>query len=137
MKLPASILAVLILAAPASAQTDEPTKGERELAELIEGRVAGEPVRCLTRIEADSVRIIDETAFVFRDRRTIYINRPVTGTRYLDRWDMPVFRKFGSSNLCRSDQVELVDRNSGFPGPVLQLGAFIPYTLPETESPQS
>lgn len=113
---------LIALAVPALA--DE-AKGEAELAELLEGRVAGEPVKCLTTARRDGAQIVNGTAFVFRDGATLYVNRPA-GARVLDWNDLPVFRQFGTS-LCANDQVELRDRYSLFPGPVLLLGEFVPY----------
>lgn len=118
--------AAAVLCAPPAAAADEPSAGERELAEILEGYVAGEPVDCLSGAESDRMQVIDDTAFVFRDGRTIYVNRP-HGADLLDDSDLPVFRMHGSQ-LCRLDQVELRDRISGIPGPVIALDEFIPYT---------
>lgn len=123
----ASAAAILSFCAtlPASAE-DEPSRGEQELAKILEGRVAGEPIKCLHSSQSDRMQVVPDTAFVFRDGRTIYVNRP-RGAEVLDRSDLPVFRQFGSQ-LCRLDQVELRDRISGFPGPVIVLEDFVPYT---------
>jgi hypothetical protein len=122
----ATAAATLALCAPLGAAADEPSRGERELAEILEGRVAGEPVDCLNDAESDRMQVVDGTAFVFRHGRTIYVNRP-RGAEILDDNDLPVFHQF-SSRLCRLDQVELRDRISAMPGPVIVLEAFIPYT---------
>lgn len=104
------------------------SKGETELAELLEGRVAGEPVRCLTRTRARHMQIVDETAFVFRSGSVLYVNRPSGGASSLDQFVVPVFRQFGGTGLCRLDTVELRDRGPGFfGGPFVQLGDFVPY----------
>ncbi|GAA4642741.1 hypothetical protein GCM10023115_07300 [Pontixanthobacter gangjinensis] len=108
------------------------TKSEAELAKILEGRVAGEPVKCLTNSQRRNLRIIDETAMVFRAGRTIYVNR-TSAPRFLNDWDYPVFTVFGSS-LCRMDRVEMRNRSSNFPGPVLTLGEFVPYTKIEAGS---
>lgn len=119
----APVAALMLVVTPALA---DQTRGEAELAEMLEGRVAGEPVKCLNRSRSsDAVRIVDGTAFVFRDGATLYVNRP-DGARILDWNDLPVFRLFGSG-LCARDQVELRDRSSMFPGPVILLGEFVPY----------
>jgi hypothetical protein len=119
----APLAALTVIAAPALADEGE---GEAELAELLEGRVAGEPVKCLNRSRSsDAVQIVDGTALVFREGRTLYVNRP-EGARILDWNDLPVFRIFGTG-LCARDQVELRDRSSLFPGPVILLGEFVPY----------
>lgn len=130
--LPLAIAATL-LAAPAIAHetADKPSVGEAELAELLEGRVAGEPVRCLRQSQRDGLQVIDSTALVFRDGRTLYVNRP-RNAQFLDEWDVPVFRQFTSS-LCELDQVEMRDRTSLMGGPVLVLDEFVPYTKPAKE----
>lgn len=110
------------------------SRGEAELAELLKNRVAGEPIRCLRPSQSRGLRIIDETAMVFRDGRTVYINR-TNAPRFLDEFDLPVFRQF-TSRLCDNDQVEMRDRgsNGSFGGPILLLEEFTPYTVIETDS---
>ncbi len=127
----ALIAAIAAAALPLSAAAKDNDKGEAELAEILEGREAGEPVSCLTRTQRDRMQIVDRTALVFRDGRTIYVNRP-TGVRLLDDFDVPVFRIFGSQ-LCRSDQFEMRSRAGSFAGPTLVLGEFVPYTKIETD----
>lgn len=131
-KLP-TLAAMSLLALPLAVQAADETRpggnvaGEAELAKLLEGRTKGEPKNCLSTTERRSMQIIDRTAFVFRDGDTIYVNRP-NGANFLDNFDVPVFRIFGS-DLCRLDQVELRDRTSGIGGPVVVLNDFIPYKL--------
>lgn len=126
--IPAALLAPLAFAGAAPASSEEPTPGEAELAEMLEGRVAGEPVDCLSESQRDSIQIVESTAIVFRDGDTLWVNRPAAA-QFLSRSDLPVFHQF-SSQLCRLDQVELRDRlGSGtIPGPRLALGEFVPYT---------
>ena len=117
---------------PAAAQNDaEMSEGEAELVEILEGRIAGEPVNCLSSMQRDRVQTIDGTAFVFRDGDTIYVNRP-RGAQFIDDFDLPVFRQF-SSELCRLDQVEMRDRTSGIPGPRVVLEEFVPYRKAPTQ----
>ncbi len=120
--LAASLAGLALAAVPAAA---DDAKGEADLAKLLEGRVAGEPVKCLGSTRRDGATIIDGTALVFREGGTIYVNRPA-GADMLDWDDLPVFRLFGSS-LCARDQVELRDRSTLTPGPILLLGEFVPY----------
>lgn len=128
-----SAVAVLSLAAtPLAAQAAndrEPPRnaaGQAELAKLLEGRTMGEPQKCLGDSERRNMQVIDDTAFVFRDGDTIYVNQP-DNARFLDEFDVPVFRISGSS-LCRLDQVEMRSRASGIGGPVVILNDFVPYT---------
>ncbi|MGB3379703.1 hypothetical protein [Allopontixanthobacter sediminis] len=138
ISLPA-VAALSVLAVPAAvhaAQEDKQPRnaeGEAELAKLLEGRTMGEPRKCLGDSERRNMQVIDDTAFVFRDGDTLYVNRPDNAS-FLDEFDVPVFRVFGSE-LCRLDQVEMRSRGSGIGGPVLILQDFIPYTR-EKESSQ-
>lgn len=123
----------LIAAIPAAAGDKKIDKGEAELAELLEGYAPGKPVNCLNRSQQDRLRVIDDTALVFRDRGTIYVNR-THAPRFLDDFDIPVFTKF-TSQLCRSDTVEMIDRGgSGITGPIFRLTEFIPYTKVKSDS---
>ena len=125
-KLIPSILAASLLAAgvPAMAE-DKPARGEAELAQMLEGRTAGEPKRCLSDTERRSLRVIDGTALVFTSGDTLYVNRP-DGARFLDWSDVPVFKIWGNQ-LCEKDSVELRDSASLMPGPFLFMGEFVPY----------
>ena len=124
-----------ILAVPLSAQDDagtmELTKGEARLAEMLEGRVAGEPERCINTFGSRPLKIIDDTAIVYRDGDTIWVNytrNPDT----LDDNDILIIKKYGSSSqLCRLDNVTTQDRFSHFFSGVIFLEDFVPYRLPE------
>lgn len=136
-KAPLIGLAALALGAGATpALADEPanTPGEVELAKLLEGRVAGEPQRCIPDSNSRSLTVIDHTALVFRLGSKIYVNRPA-GVEALDWNDVPIFERYGSQ-LCRQDRVQLRDRNSLIPGPYLFLADFIPYTMVDEGPPQ-
>ena len=124
--------ALALASAPAFA--DEPedeatkpemTKGEKELAKLLEGRVAGEPTSCISAHPNENLRVIDGTALVYGRGKTIYVNY----TRHpedIDGDDVLVIRRFGSQ-LCRLDNVTTVDRTSGFFSGAIFLDDFIPY----------
>ena len=120
-------------ATPVLAGEDIP-RGEAELAKLLEGRVAGEPQRCITSSTNRNVAVIDETALVFTIGSTIYVNRPANAD-LLDWNDIPVFELDGSQ-ICRQDRVQLRDRQSLFPGPYLFLSDFVPYKKADEGSSQ-
>jgi hypothetical protein len=111
-------------AAAASAASLPP---EERLARLLDGRVAGKPVSCISQYGIQSSEIIDDTAIVYRVGGKLYVNRPRSGASWLDRDDILVTRT-SSSQLCRIDAVTLIDRNSRFPSGFVSLGEFVPYT---------
>ena len=106
------------------------TEGEQELAELLEGRVAGEPQRCIRTSANDRFRVIDETAYVYGRGRTIYVQRTRNPGR-IDDTDALVSRRFSASQLCRLDTMTTIDAHNGFFTGVVFFEDFIPYTRVE------
>jgi len=102
---------------------------EARLAKAVEGRVAGEPVRCIQLRNVRSSQIIDDTAIVYDAGGIVYVNRPRSGRESLDRWDTMVTRLY-SSQLCNIDVVQLYDSGSQFYGGFVLLGDFVPYRRP-------
>ena len=119
---------VLLAAAPAGAAPR--LDPEQKLARAIEGRVAGEPVRCLSLSKVRSSRIIEGIAIIYRAGGTLYVNRPRAGAESLDRWDgirpLPI-----ASRLCSIDVVELYDSSAGRDSGSVVLGDFVPYRKPK------
>ncbi|HSG35233.1 MAG TPA: hypothetical protein VLA37_11905 [Sphingomonadaceae bacterium] len=133
MKKILTALAISALALTGTAAQAEKKSGEEELAELLDGRVAGEPMRCIpTWRGSESMSIIDNTAIVYRSGKTIYVNR-TQQPQNLDWNDVLVINRFSGSELCRLDQVTTIDRGSGFFTGVVFLTDFVPYTLPDKD----
>ncbi|TWJ08911.1 hypothetical protein [Altererythrobacter ishigakiensis] len=129
-----------LLAAPALANAQgqakdtpvEQTKGEKKLAKILEGRVAGEARSCIYTRPSESMRIIDDTAIVYGRGKTIYVNR-TAHPEDLDDRDIMVVRRFSGSQLCRQDIVTTIDPGSRtFSGSIF-LSEFIPYTRVESD----
>lgn len=132
----ASAAAAFSLAAvPASAE--EMSKGEKKLAKLLEGREAGEPTRCISDFKNRRLQVIDDTALVYGSGKTIYVQR-TKNPKHIDRDEILVVRKFGSTRLCRLDIVNTVDRFSGIYSGSIFFEDFVPYTrVEEGESADS
>ncbi|HLV07983.1 MAG TPA: hypothetical protein VKY80_09960 [Croceibacterium sp.] len=112
-------------ATAASAQTVA-ERGEAKLAQMLEGRVAGEPVKCISAPRGNRVQVIENVGIVYDAGKTIYVARAVD-PKMLDHWDVPIIDRFGSQ-LCTNDVMRTVDRSSGhFTGAVF-LDDFVPYT---------
>lgn len=103
--------------------------GEQQLAKLLEGRVAGEPVNCITMPNIRSSTVIDKTAIVYGSGSTLYVQRPKSGADSLDSDDILV-TQLTSSQLCSIDTVQLRDRNGYFWRGFVGLDKFVPYTKP-------
>ena len=130
MKKVALILAGATLAltgaAAVTARTTPAERAEAQLARMIEGRTAGEPVKCINAFRSNDIRVIEHLGIVYDAGRTIYVAR-ATHPHHLDHWDVPVIQRFGSQ-LCTHDIMRTVDRSSGhFTGPLF-LDDFGPYT---------
>jgi hypothetical protein len=120
--------AAVAMAAPAmAAKRDTP---DVQLAKLLEGRVAGEPVNCIPLTSITSSQIIDGKAIVYRIGNRMYVNQPRSGADRLDDTDILLTRNYGSQ-LCRIDSVQLIDRNSRFVRGFVVLDRFVPYTKPK------
>ena len=105
----------------------EMTKGEKRLAKLLEGRVAGEPQRCIRSFPNDRMQTIDKTAYVYGSGNTIYVQR-TRNPEDIDRSDALVSRRFNSSQICRMDVTHTIDPFIGmFTGAVF-FTDFVPYT---------
>lgn len=120
---------VTIAAAPAIAANGQ-AKGEAQLAKMLDGRVAGKPVSCISLPNSGNLQVIDKTAIVYKSGGTIYVNRPADPKR-LDRNDILVIDRL-SHQLCRTDMVQTRSQgpHSFFTGAVF-LGDFVPYKRAE------
>ena len=92
----------------------------------LEGRVAGEPVDCITLSRVRGTRIIPDTAIVYEVGNTLYVNRPRAGASSLDEMDTLVSRPFGN-RLCSVDTIQLYDTSARMTHGVVFLGDFVPY----------
>lgn len=128
MKFLMPFAALAVLAMPASAEeAPTPSKGEIKLAKMLEGRIAGEPERCINTFGSGNLQVIDGTALVYRQGKTLWVNR-TRNPDSLDDNDYLVIRKYGSSGqLCKLDNVTTHDRTGNFFTGVVFLEDFVPY----------
>ncbi len=124
-------LAAGALALPLSAGGDRPT-GEERLNKMLEGRVAGEPSSCINTLRGSQLQIIDRTALVFRDGRTLWVNR-TAHPESLSSNDYLVIRHMGGgSRLCRLDNVTTQNRSGNYFTGAVFLEDFVPYRRAES-----
>jgi len=142
--------AALSFAAPiaASAQDNPPaqsaeeegakpmTKGEKRLARMLEGRVAGEPVNCIRVVPNQRMVTIDKTAYVYGRGSTIYVQR-TANPEDIDDNDVLVSRRFNATELCRQDVMTTADRILGFFTGAVFFEDFVPYTRVEDGEDQA
>jgi len=132
----AGVLAALAIALPAptaaqdeagSAPVEEMTEGEKRLAEMLEGRVAGEPQNCIRDFRNQRMTTIEGTAYVYGRGKTIYVQR-TQNPESIDRSDALVARRFGATQICRQDIHTTIDPVLGFFTGAVFFEDFIPYT---------
>lgn len=133
--------AVIAMAAAAlgscSMAAMQPTRsadGQREFAQLIAGKVAGAPVRCLPRYDQDDMSVIDDSTIAYRQgSRSVFINHMEGGCPGLGRGSTALLtRSFGSSETCRGDIAQVIDTGNHMIVGSCVFGDFIPYsTVPQ------
>jgi len=132
MRISALLLGAALIAATPALAGDRDTTPEAQLAKALEGRVAGQPVDCISLPRVNGSRVFDKTAIVYESGSTLYVNRPSIGAESLDDDDILVSKTIGSQ-LCRMDTINLVDRASRFQRGFVGLGSFVPYTKPRAQ----
>ena len=128
MKTLATLLAgaALALGGTAVAQTQTAAeRGEARLAEMLEGRTAGEPVSCIAAPRSNRLQVIEHVGVVYDAGDTVYVAR-ADNPRTLSRNDAVVVERFGSQ-LCRTDVTRTFDRHGGFTTGSVFLSDFVPY----------
>lgn len=116
---------------PRAKSADVPTKGEAELARMLEGRQAGEPLRCIRSLGfGQPMRTIDGTAYVFGRGDTIYVQRTTRPQDISRRFALSIKRLETTSGveICRTDVAETFERGLGVPRASVIFEDFIPYT---------
>lgn len=113
--------------AEATAEAALQTKGEKRLAKLLEGRVAGEPVRCIRTFPNNRMQTIDGTAYVYGSGNTIFVQR-TRNPAQIDDNDALVINRFSGTQLCRLDMMTTVDPMLGFFTGAVFFEDFVPYT---------
>lgn len=124
-----AIAALLAAGTPAVARESMQARGEAELAQQLKGLVPGKPQDCISLSRVDGSTVVDGTAIIYRGLGGVtYVNRP-HGAEMLREDDIPVQYVWGSE-LCRMDQLKLLDRSTRMERGFANLGEFVPYTKP-------
>lgn len=114
------------------AEPSPQTEGELRLARLLEGRVAGEPVRCIRSLPSQRMQTIARTAYVYGAGNTIYVQRTLN-PELINANDALVTNRFSGTQLCRFDVTTTIDRFNGFFTGAVILEDFVPYTRVRSE----
>ena len=124
------LIPLLALAASCAGGEAEPQAGEAAAIRQLEGRIAGEPQRCVPIEQARSLTIVERGTMLYSSGRTIWLVRLRDACPSLSRFDTLVVEPMGSQ-YCRGDQVRSIDPGSTIPGPICVIESFVPYTRPD------
>ncbi|WP_340588485.1 hypothetical protein [Erythrobacter alti] len=119
---------VLAMSSPALAQ-DRAERAENAFAELVEGRVAGEPTTCISTFISHRLRVVENVGLAYERGDTLWVAR-ARNPQNLTNWDIPIIERYGSQ-LCRHDVTRTIDRSTGIFSGVLFLDDWVPYTEAE------
>lgn len=133
---PSPLLAIASLAVAVSACAVNPEaerqaqlQTQQQLAVELAGRTPGKPVDCIRNDSSTQLEVIDDQTLLYRDGRTIYLQRPLSACHGLaNRTYTLVTKKFGTSDNCRGDINQLVDLRTGMQGGACVFDQFVPYT---------
>jgi len=119
MRLLVAVAAAALVAAPSMAA------GPDYLGQLLKGKVASEPRRCIFPDRSVQPEIIDGTALVYRDARFTYVAHFKGGCPAL-REDRRVTIRGAGGQLCENDPVR-VSETTGHDFGLCTFDRFVPY----------
>lgn len=124
------LAAAVTLASCSTALSDPPrtARAEAQFQRLIAGKVAGQPVSCISDLRSN-MTVIDDGLVVFRQGAKVYTNNFRGGScSPLGSGFYALLTRSGGSGLCSGDIADVVDTNSGMTVGSCALGEFTPYT---------
>ena len=109
----------------------EPQLGVREakrLDKLLAGKVAGEPVSCISSFDSSRLEVLGDNTLAYRaNKNLVYRNTLQGACRGLAQGDTLVMNRLISSQYCRGDIAHVVNLPSGAMSGSCALGDFVPY----------
>lgn len=105
---------------------------QKELAMLLNGKVAQRPQSCLPHYQSGDMRVIDEDTIAFRDgsARTFVTHMNGGCSNLGSSGSALVTHQFGTADLCRGDIARVVDTLNGMTVGSCSFGDFTPYVRP-------
>ncbi|HEX7876726.1 MAG TPA: hypothetical protein VF489_09110 [Sphingobium sp.] len=124
-------LAPLLLAGCAGGEPPRLTERQTvQLESALAGKVAGEPVSCISRHPQSNLTVISDNVLLYRvSGRLVYRNDLIGGCTGLNRGDTLIVRTWGSQ-YCRGDMARSADLVTGMVTGACALGSFTPYRTP-------
>ena len=117
-----AVALALALTAPAPA----PAARDDAAAAALAGRVAGQPVDCITLPAGTNPVIVDARTILYRQGRRIWRTGPVGACPSLTPNRILIVEPFGAQ-LCRNDRFRTLTPNTGIPSGFCRFDRFTPY----------
>jgi hypothetical protein len=117
--------ATALLAGSSIAQHGPSPRAAEKLANALAGRAPGQPVRCIS--ERARMQVVDDWTILYRDRGTVYVQKPRGGCHGLANGMALIRHQFVSTRLCRGDINRIVDLRTGFGTGACVYSEFVPY----------
>ena len=124
----AALTAALLVSSTAPAGQGVTPKSAEALAKALAGRTAGVPVSCIS--DRARMHVVDDWTILYRDRGTVYIQRPRGGCHGLASNMSLIRNQFVTTRLCRGDINRVVDLRTGFGTGACVFSEFVPYRKP-------
>jgi hypothetical protein len=115
-----------LILAVALAGCTRPVVPRDALASTIAGRMAGPPQSCVLTQPDGTIRAIDSRTVAYGRLPTIYINRLGGLCPGLEKTSTIIIYSSGG-HYCRGDRIRALEPNSAIPGPICNLGDWVPY----------
>lgn len=123
MKVAAALVLPVALAASTGARRDP-----------LAGRVAGEPVNCITLNRNTSPEIVDGRTILYREtERRVWRTGPVDNCPSLRPLNTLIIDVYGAQ-LCRNDRFRTVTPGTSIPSAYCRFDRFTPYDKPRGRS---
>lgn len=123
-------LTLLPLAGCNQTPPPEPKLSEREardLAKALDGKVAGEPVSCISAFDGTRLRALGDNTLIYRvNKDLVYRNTLQGACSGLSMGDTMVLQR-STSQYCRGDIARVVNLQTGMLSGSCALGDFVPY----------
>lgn len=94
---------------------------------MLAGKTAGKAMSCLASRRAGDMVVIDDDTILFRDGRTVYVNKPLGSCTNLSNQSYALATANTGPQLCRGDLANVIDASAGITVGACALGDFVPY----------
>lgn len=130
LALTGTVAALLAACSTAPAEQTRSPQAAKELADALQGRVAGPPQRCISTYRNTKVRPIDDFTILYDQGSTIYVQNPRGGCPGIGNGSDVLVTRQVTSQICDGEIAQTMDLTSRVSRGGCVFGPFTPYTKP-------